>query len=78
MCDCRSDESMPNMWITVDWGDMSGEVVWYIEDVKDVWSHVYAAPGSYSITVRSRVKLYLFGLPSYKIQVYFIFFVCSS
>ena len=64
MCDCHSDESMPNMWITVDWGDMSGEVVWYIEDVKDVWSHVYAAPGSYSITVRSRVKLYLFGLPS--------------
>ena len=48
---------MPNMWITVDWGDMSGEVVWYIEDVKDVWSHVYAAPGSYSITVRSRGPL---------------------
>ena len=47
LTDCGSSTagSQPNMWITVDWGDKSGEVVWYIEDMKDVWSHIYAAPG---------------------------------
>ena len=45
------------MWIIVDWGDKSGEVIWYIEDMKDVWSHVYAAQG---LTTNARFIFILF------------------
>ena len=47
------------MWITVDWGDKSGEVVWYIEDMKDVWSHIYAAPGQATNAVMFFCKIVL-------------------
>jgi len=57
--DCNKNGILPSINVTVDYGDGSGPYTWTRDDLQDVWSHVYSEPGTFTISVQGKGKIYV-------------------
>ena len=47
----NTGQSMPPVFLVVDFGDGSGQQFWHREDTKDLWTNQYQLPGRYWVMV---------------------------